>query len=229
MKILQGVGYFFITMGIYLGIPLTGWGLNDINGFFKLAPRLVYGLVVALVGVGIAWQSYSAPEGFRGGKGRKDDLVFRQQVVKRLVIVMLYAALVGLPLLDRRGIASISTLMIYRWIGVILFSMGIGLVFWSGLALGKLYSADVTLQDNHKLITDGPYKLIRHPRYSGGILLGFGLGLVFNTWIGVIGSLIFIPIILFRIKDEEILMEEAFSENWQEYYQKTKRLIPFIY
>jgi protein-S-isoprenylcysteine O-methyltransferase Ste14 len=142
---------------------------------------------------------------------------------------MLYAALIGLPFLDRREITSISTLMVCRWAGVVLFSLGIGLVFWSGLALGKLYSADVTLQNDHKLITDGPYKLIRHPRYSGGILLGFGLGFLFNSWAGLLGSLIFFPIILFRIQDEEKLMREAFSEEWQEYCGKTKRLIPFIY
>jgi protein-S-isoprenylcysteine O-methyltransferase len=137
--------------------------------------------------------------------------------------------LIGLPLADRLGFWEISDQTATRWVGVVLFGIGIGLVFWSGVTLGKLYSADVTLQEKHRLIRDGPYRLIRHPRYAGGILLVFGLGLVFNTWAGIVGGILFIPVILFRIQDEEIIMEEAFGGAWQDYCNQTKRIIPYLY
>jgi protein-S-isoprenylcysteine O-methyltransferase Ste14 len=83
-----------------------------------------------------------------------------------------------------------------------------GLVFWSGVALGRLYSGDVTLQEDHCLVTGGPYRYVRHPRYAGAILLAFGLALTLNSWIGLVASVAFIAVILLRIRDEEALMGE---------------------
>jgi protein-S-isoprenylcysteine O-methyltransferase Ste14 len=92
-----------------------------------------------------------------------------------------------------------------------------------------MYSADVTIQDQHRLVTDGPYRYIRHPRYVGAILLGFGAALVFRSWIGVALSLIFIGVILFRIRDEEALMHKEFAKAWEHYCERSWRLVPFVY
>jgi protein-S-isoprenylcysteine O-methyltransferase Ste14 len=229
MKYLRSAGFGFVTVLIYLGIPLLGWGPGDWEGFFSQSPRAAYGLMVVVLGMGVVWQSFTAPEGFRGGKGREEALVFRQQFIKNTAIAMLYLALTGLPFADRRGFWEISHQIIFRWMGVVVFGVGIGLVFWSGVALGKLYSADVTLQEGHRLITDGPYRMIRHPRYAGSILLAFGLGLVFNSWVGFLGGILYLPLILFRIRDEESLMREAFGEEWKGYCERSKRLIPYLY
>jgi protein-S-isoprenylcysteine O-methyltransferase Ste14 len=203
--------------------------LGDVRGFFQIPPQLAYGLIVVLVGFAIGWQSLGTPEGFRGGRGKEEALVPRQQVIKTLVIAMLYVALLALPYASRRGIGSISDSVTLRWMGVFLFAIGIGLVFWSGMALGRLYSGDVTLQEDHQLISNGPYQLIRHPRYAGGALFGFGISFIFNCWIGLLASFLFIMLILFRIKDEEVLMSQAFGLEWEQYCSKSKKLIPFIY
>jgi protein-S-isoprenylcysteine O-methyltransferase Ste14 len=161
--------------------------------------------------------------------GREDKLVGRQRVIRIAITLLLYLALLVLPLADRRGIGALSSDPLIRWIGLFLFGLGIGFVFWSGIALGKLYSGDVTLQEDHQLVTDGPYRWVRHPRYAGSILLGFGLSLTFNSWIGLVTSMVFIAIVLFRIKDEEALMREAFGRDWEIYCERTHRLIPFVY
>jgi protein-S-isoprenylcysteine O-methyltransferase Ste14 len=70
---------------------------------------------------------------------------------------------------------------------------------------------------------------VRHPRYSGAILTAFGLSLTFDSWLGLVGSATFIAIILFRIRDEEALMGEAFGDEWDAYCERTPRLIPFLY
>ena len=67
MKLLTSFGYFFTTLMMYLGIPLLGWGLDDLQGFFSSNPRLGYGLVVLALGLGVAWQAFRSPEGIRGG------------------------------------------------------------------------------------------------------------------------------------------------------------------
>jgi protein-S-isoprenylcysteine O-methyltransferase Ste14 len=229
MRILRSFGFFVSTIVMYLGIPLVGWGLGNLRGFFSVGQRLGYALIVLVLGVAVAWQTFTSPEGVRGGRGREEKRVSRQSVVRITIILLLYVALLLLPFADRRGIGRLADSPVVRWAGVILFGVGIGLVFWSGVALGRLYSGDVTLQEDHRLVTDGPYRRIRHPRYAGGILLGFGLALTFNSWIGLVVSTTFIGIVLFRIRDEELLMQEEFGREWEEYCEHTQRLIPFIY
>jgi protein-S-isoprenylcysteine O-methyltransferase len=229
VKILRSLGFFVTTMVMYLGIPLLGWGLGDLPGFFSMGPRLAYGLLVLALGLAVGWQALRSPEGIRGGRGRDDKRVARQSVIRIAIIVLLYVALLLLPFADRRAIAALSPSSRVRWIGVVLFGLGIGLVFWSGVALGRLYSGDVTLQEEHQLVTHGPYRWARHPRYTGAMLLAFGLALAFNSWIGLAASMPFIGVVLFRIHDEEALMQEAFGPEWEAYCAQTRRLIPFIY
>jgi protein-S-isoprenylcysteine O-methyltransferase Ste14 len=223
------LGYSLTTMLIYLGLILAGWGLDDLKGFFSLGPRLGYALLVAATGFAVGWQAYTSPEGIRGGRGRKEKTITRQSVIRVVVILMLYVGLWFVGYADRRGIATLGLADLIRWIGAGLFALGVGLVFWSGVALGRLYSGDVTLQERHHLVTDGPYRLMRHPRYSGGILLALGLSLTFDSWIGLIVSVVFVAIILFRIRDEEALMQREFGDEWDDYCKRTPRLVPFLF
>ena len=229
MPILRSVGFTLLTVVMYLGVPLLGWGLGDIGGFFSSGSRLGYALVVVLIGLAAGWQALTAEGGIRGGKGREEKLVSRQRIVRITVVGLMYAALLFLPFADRRDIGTLAGGPPMRWIGVALFAVGMGTVFWSGVALGRLYSADVTLQEGHRLVTSGPYRYVRHPRYSGGVLTGFGLALTFNSWIGLLGCAAFIGIILFRIRDEEVLMRETFGAEWDAYCERTPRLVPFLY
>jgi len=116
-----------------------------------------------------------------------------------------------------------------RWTGLVLATTGMGGIFWSGWALGRLYSPEVTLQKEHHLVTYGPYRWIRHPRYLGGMLQGIGLSLLFRSWIGLILTAVFVVIILFRIRDEEAMMSAEFGAGWQEYCRKSWRLIPLLF
>jgi protein-S-isoprenylcysteine O-methyltransferase Ste14 len=229
MRILRGLGFLVSTILMYLGIPLLGWGLGGLRGFLSMPQRLAYALTVLALGLAVGWQAVRSPEGIRGGSGREEKRVARQSVIRIAVILLLYFALLFLPFADRRGIGALAGNPWVRWAGVVLFGLGIGLVFWSGIALGRLYSGEVTLQDDHRLVTDGPYRWVRHPRYAGGILLAFGLALTFNSWIGLVASVAFIGIILFRISDEEALMREAFGREWEAYCARTRRLFPLIY
>lgn len=229
MTVFRCLGFFVTTILMYLGLPLLGWGLGDLGGFFAAGPRLVYGLAVLTLGVAVGWQAIRSPEGIRGGKGREEKRVGRQNVVRIIVIALMVVALLFLPFADRRRIAALTRGSTLRWVGVLLFTLGISLVFWSGVALGRLYSGDVTLQEDHRLVTHGPYRYVRHPRYTGAILLAFGLVLTFNSWIGLLGSTGFVGIVLFRIQDEEALMEEAFGREWEAYCEQTRRLLPFVY
>jgi len=229
MRILRGIGFFISTLLIYLLPILLGWGITDLRRFFSLGPRLGYAMIVLALAVGVGYQALDAPEGIRGSPGRGDKLVSRQSVLRYVVTISLFAGLILLPSADRHGVGTLVDSQLVRWFGVVLFGLGISLVYWSGLVLGRLYSAEVTLQEGHRLITDGPFQLIRHPRYAGALLIAFGLSLTFRSWIGLVVSAVSIGVFLLRIQDEETMMAEAFGEEWKRYCQRTRRLIPFVY
>lgn len=229
VKYLRAVGFFFGTLGIYLVPPLLGWGIGDLRGFFSLYPRLGYAVLVAVLGLAVVYQAIDAPEGIRGGRGKAGKLVSRQSIVKIVVILSMYGALVFLPFADRRGIGVMVDSQALRWPGLILVGLGFAWIFWSGFALGRLYSADVTIQKDHRLITSGPYRRIRHPRYLGALLVAVGLPILFRSWIGLMASVLFLGVLLFRIKDEEALLHREFGPEWEAYCGRSWRLIPYLY
>jgi protein-S-isoprenylcysteine O-methyltransferase Ste14 len=229
MKAVRAVLYFLYTMILYLGYPLLGWGLRDVRGFFALPQRAAYAVVVALLGVGAGWQGMRSPEGLRGGPWEAGKRVRRQTIVRYAIVLALYAALLFLPFADRRGIAVLPAHATLRWVGVVLFGLGCLCIFWSGVALGRLYSPEVTIQKDHHLVTVGPYCYIRHPRYLGACLLAVGLALVFRSWIGLAAIVPFLAVLLLRIRDEEALMHAEFGQEWEAYARRSWRLIPFVF
>jgi protein-S-isoprenylcysteine O-methyltransferase Ste14 len=229
MKYLRAVAFFFSTLLLYLGLPLLGWGIDDLGGFFSLYPRLGYATLIAIFGLVVGYQAIDAPEGIRGGKGEEGKLVYRQSIVRVVMVLLLYFALTFLPFADRRSIGVMVDAQAVRWFGLVLSGLGCALVFWSGVALGRQYSAEVTIQKDHQLITTGLYRYIRHPRYLGVICLAIGLSLVYHSWIGLVASILFLGILLLRMRDEETLLHEEFGQMWDTYCIQSWRLIPHLY
>ncbi len=229
MSILRAILFFVSTLAIYLGLPLLGWGLGDVGGFLSEGARLGYALIVVGFALAVAVQAINGEEGIRGGGGEDQKRVRRQTIVRFVMSLGLFGALVFLPFADRRGLAVLCLGSGVRWAGAVLSALGYALVFWSGLALGRQYSPEVTIQKDHQLVTGGPYRRIRHPRYLGVLLLALGAGLVFRSWIGLAGCLPLLGILLSRIRDEELLLRQEFGPAWEAYRARSWRLIPYIY
>jgi protein-S-isoprenylcysteine O-methyltransferase Ste14 len=229
LKYLRAILFAVSTALIYLGLSLLGWGLDDLSGFFSLAARMGYAAIVGWFALAVGVQAISGTEGIRGGKGDLSKLNRRETIVRIGLVLVLYLALVGIPFADRRAIGVIPEGPALRWLGVALSALGYGFVFWSGLALGKQYSPEVTIQKDHRLITSGPFRWIRHPRYLGIILLTFGVALAFRSWIGLSAAPFLIAILLFRIHDEEELLGREFGEEWKIYCRESARLLPGIW
>ena len=82
---------------------------------------------------------------------------------------------------------------------------------------------------DHKLVQEGPYRLVRHPMYIGWWVALFGLILIFRTWILVL-LLIFSLIVFYqRARREETALAARFGDEWQTYIRDSKFLVPFIY
>jgi len=112
------------------------------------------------------------------------------------------------------------------------FLIVIGIVFrWIIIkSLGKFFTVDVSIKENHQIKKQGFYRLVRHPSYSFALLTFLGLGLFLNNWLSLF--IAFVPVFFafsYRIKVEEQALIQQFGNEYLEYKQKTKKLIPFIY
>lgn len=133
------------------------------------------------------------------------------------------------PLSDGAGVAVLPGGTILRWFGFGLYALGFLLMVIAPLYLGRQFSAYVTLQEDHQLITTGPFAVLRHPRYAGCVYWGLGLPLVFASLPGLVVGIIYGALFLWRIHDEEQLLERHFQNEWRAYAGRTKRLLPYVY
>jgi protein-S-isoprenylcysteine O-methyltransferase Ste14 len=100
---------------------------------------------------------------------------------------------------------------------------------WSYKTLGKNYSQEVIISKKQELVTDGPFKIIRHPQYISQLLSDIGAGVALASYLVLpIVILILIPLFILRAILEEKLLLKRFSEEYKEYKKKTGFIIPFI-
>ena len=107
-------------------------------------------------------------------------------------------------------------------------SLGIVLRWAAILTLGPYFTGKIVIQADHTIIQRGPYKWIRHPSYTGALLLAIGIGMMLGNWVSiavVVGGL-FLGM-LYRIPVEEQALSHI--TGYTEYMQRTKRLIPFLF
>ncbi len=106
--------------------------------------------------------------------------------------------------------------------------VGAGIACWSRNVLGRNWSLSVQKKEGHELIQQGMYKLVRHPIYTGILLLFIGNTLIVGDYRGIIAVLIVFVSFWYKLKKEEKLLLETFGVRYTEYINSTKALIPFV-
>lgn len=115
------------------------------------------------------------------------------------------------------------------YLGIILFIAGYALRLTSRIMLHKQFSVFVALQKEHKLITTGIYKWVRHPIYTAGVISFIGFILITNSLLGLLmGIFLMLPALLYRIHVEEQMLIAHFGKEYVEYKKKVKALIPWL-
>ena len=227
-KTLTALGLIALTLALYAGLFLLGWGLGDLGGFFSEPARAAYIAFIVLMALVTPYISSLIPEGI-GDKGREERHKTRQDVAWNVARPFLVILILAMPFCDRRDILTMPDISSLRWTGLGLVVAGFVLITWTTVELGRQYSVYITLQQNHKLITSGPYRYIRHPRYLGVMLVALGLALLFRSWIALAALPFLLALLIFRLTDEEKLLREEFGGHWDKYVQRSWRLVPFIY
>lgn len=143
----------------------------------------------------------------------------------------------GTAVLLANWLVRVETWATISWYPVLIFSLGIALVvvgvvfrWYSIRVLGKYFSVQLAVQPDQTVMKDGPYRLIRHPSYTGSLITMLGLGMAFTNWL----CLVSVPLIVFigfnyRANVEEQMLIAALGDSYREYMKHTWRFIPFVY
>ena len=117
----------------------------------------------------------------------------------------------------------------------LVYSVGFGLCFcgaalaiWSRYLLGRNWSATVQLKQEHELITSGPYRLIRHPLYTGLLVLFIGNAIMVGDWRGLLAVAIMFVSFWFKLRLEERWLLQHFGNTYSAYQRRTKMLVPVL-
>jgi protein-S-isoprenylcysteine O-methyltransferase Ste14 len=115
-------------------------------------------------------------------------------------------------------------------LGLTVFVSGLALRIWAVHELGRFFKYTVVVQAGHQVIDTGPYRLIRHPSYSGLLMAALGLGIALGTWLSIPACLL-PPLIGFSIRlvlEERVLAREL-GEPYRAYMRRTRRLVPGLW
>jgi protein-S-isoprenylcysteine O-methyltransferase Ste14 len=209
------------TIGVVIQLALTILAWGDWSSFFEHPARtwLVIGSFLLLIA---AW--FTGTSGVSGGIAHSSA---SKTILYGFGVVILAVVLIP-PYCDRRGIWVIDGDTL-RYFGLFLFVVGSILRLAAVFELGHRFSGLVAIQPDHQLKTDGLYRYIRHPSYTG--LLGSMIGYVFifRSVIGLVLCALLFLLLVSRMNDEERFLEAHFGDEYPNYRLRTRRLVPFVY
>jgi len=113
--------------------------------------------------------------------------------------------------------------------GLALAWAGMAFRLWAVLVLGRFFRVTVLVQDEHRLVEAGPYRLLQHPAYSGSLLTMIGLGLAMGNWLSL-AAMVLVPLFAYayRIRVEEEALRARFGESYDRYAAARWRLVPYL-
>jgi len=204
---------------VQIGVTIFAWG--DWNSFFAHPARRE--LVVASVLLTVV-ACFSGTSGFSSGKSSSPQ---SKRIIFWFIFLFLAMTIIP-PYCDRQDLWTIDGDGT-RYLGLALFWIGSVIRLIAVFALGRRFSGLVAIQPDHKLKTEGIYKHVRHPSYTGLLVAMIGWVLVFRSTIGLVLNIILFLLLLSRMADEEKFLEAEFGDEYRAYREKTRRLVPFIY
>jgi len=213
------------SLVIFVGLPLLIWGIGDLSGFFQNPARLTYvALTVILQTTTMIVMPSAGENRFSDG-----EAVSRQKFAVVALQIICLAVVVIAPYCDRHNAGVLADSTAIRIIGLVLYAIGSVAMNWAEAALGEQFTVQVAVRKDHRLITTGIYRHVRHPRYLGILLAMSGISLVFRSWYSLVAVGLLAVVMIWRIYDEECLMHRHFGSEWENYSRRSWRLIPFVY
>ena len=118
----------------------------------------------------------------------------------------------------------------YRAAGLIVMWLGLAIRVSAIAALGRAFRTTVEVDSGQAVVSSGPYRWVRHPSYSGLLLIVTGCGLAAGNWLALaVCALLPLPALLRRIQVEEAELTAVLGDRYRAYQAHTKRLIPGLW
>jgi len=115
-------------------------------------------------------------------------------------------------------------------LGAIVYAGALWLFHRAHKDLGRNWSITLEIRDQHRLVVNGIYELIRHPMYTAFWLMAVGQALLLPNWVaGLAGFVGFGVLYFLRVDKEEAMMLQTFGEEYRAYMGRTKRIIPHLH
>jgi protein-S-isoprenylcysteine O-methyltransferase len=123
-----------------------------------------------------------------------------------------------------------------RSVQLSLFAVGVALILLGSLlrrycwrTLGQYFTGDVRARPDQPVIRAGPYRLVRHPSYTAGMMMFIGIGLALGSWFSfALLTIVTIATYGYRVVIEERALLDTIGEAYRSYTRETKRFIPYI-
>ncbi|MGA9453063.1 MAG: isoprenylcysteine carboxylmethyltransferase family protein [Verrucomicrobiia bacterium] len=112
--------------------------------------------------------------------------------------------------------------------GAVVCVFGLFVTIWARWTLAGNWSSDVTFKQGHELVRTGPYRFVRHPIYTGLLVMGLGSAIEIGRlrcWLSIVVVGIGFWI---KLKQEESLMRRHFPDEYPAYQKQVKALVPFV-
>ncbi|MGH8217041.1 MAG: methyltransferase family protein [Steroidobacteraceae bacterium] len=195
--------------------------LNPLGTLFGLDARNVFAALVV-----VFWASEWAFNAWmRPGRGdRLEDhgsgpwlaVAFPTAWLSAWALVHVHRADFSTPATFGIGLAVMVGGQIVRW--------------WSIATLGRFFTTYVAIRSGHRLVQAGPYRFVRHPSYTGILIIHVGAALCFGNLLSVLALLLPVWFALGnRMRVEEAALAQALGAEYREYMARTKRLVPGLY
>jgi protein-S-isoprenylcysteine O-methyltransferase Ste14 len=113
-------------------------------------------------------------------------------------------------------------------VGLAVFALGLGFAIWARLNIGRNWGTPMTQKNDPELVTSGPYRLVRHPIYSGILAAGIGTAVALN-WLWMFPVVLAGIYFLYSAAVEERYLAGEFPDTYPAYKRSTKMLVPYIY
>jgi protein-S-isoprenylcysteine O-methyltransferase Ste14 len=144
---------------------------------------------------------------------------------------MFFAAILMVP--AGRALAPGAVIGGGVWVfalGAVLGWLGVLLRWWSFLSLGRYFTVVVRTSEDQPVVDRGPYRVLRHPSYTGLLLAFTGAGLMAGNWVSLVGAVgLLLIALLYRLRIEERALDAALGDRYREFAAHRARLIPYVW
>ena len=215
-----GLVQLVVLLAVLLFLP--AWSINYWKAWVFL---LVFGVSVFLITVYFLRKDPELIQS-RLKVGPVAEQQTSQKVIQALASIFFILPFVTASLDHRFGWSSVPTWIVL--LGDVLVALGLYIVFLV-FRENTFTSATIEVQDEQKVISTGPYALIRHPMYSGAFIMLLGIPLALGSWWALIFVFLLFAAIVWRLLEEEKFLSKNLS-GYTNYRQKVRyRLIPYIW